>query len=83
VWQVEALPILASEENKTNVVFFTFLVLCFIETKLFKKHMHMKGLEKRKINFYFIVSFACENKCENLRKDGKILTTLYQKQIQF
>jgi len=66
--------------------------MIFRDEKSFKKHMHKEGLEKRKINFYFIVSFPCENKgkaaefrenkCENFRKDGKILTTIYQKQIR-
>ncbi len=57
--------------------------MLFRDEKLFKKHMHMEGLEKHKINFYFIASFPCENigkaaefrenNCENFRKDGKIV----------
>ena len=28
--------------------------MLFRDEKLFKKHMHMKGLEKHKINFYLL-----------------------------
>jgi hypothetical protein len=55
VWLAEALSLLASEENKTNVLFFSFsCAMLFRDEKLFKKHMHMKGLEKHKINFYLL-----------------------------